>query len=81
MNDDAEVNRPELPEVRTESSGAAEAERSAFALHRDSLHPVATNNTGKTGKKQAPRGGVRLGATGRWMPREDSNLDRRNQNP
>ena len=35
MNDVAETNRTEVQEVRTEPSDAAEAERSAFAVHRD----------------------------------------------
>ncbi|WP_449280573.1 hypothetical protein [Leucobacter sp.] len=51
MNDDAEVNRPELPEVRTESSGAAEAERSAFALHRDpSLATTSGDHSSRVGR-------------------------------
>ncbi len=51
MNDDAEVNRPELPEVRTESSGAAEAERSAFAVHRDpSLTTTASGPGSRVGR-------------------------------
>ncbi|SJN10949.1 hypothetical protein FM113_10580 [Leucobacter sp. 7(1)] len=35
MNDHAETNRTELPDVRPEATEGAEAERSAFAVHRD----------------------------------------------
>ena len=35
MNDQAETSRTELPETRPEATEGAEAERSAFAVHRD----------------------------------------------
>ena len=42
MNDNAETHRTELPETRPEATESSEAERSAFAVHRDpSLTPSA----------------------------------------
>ncbi len=51
MNDVAETNRTELPEIRTEPTEVAEAERSAFAVHRDpSLTTTATDPDSRAGR-------------------------------
>ena len=50
MNDVAETNRTEVQEVRTEPSDAAEAERSAFAVHRDPSLTRGTDQSSRAGR-------------------------------
>jgi len=51
VNDHAETNRTELPDVRPEATEGAEAERSAFAVHRDpSLTGTATDPGSRVGR-------------------------------
>ncbi|MGO3151929.1 MAG: hypothetical protein ACTIJJ_04800 [Galactobacter sp.] len=51
MNDNTEIHRIELPEPRPEMVEGAEAERSAFAVHRDpSLTGTATNPGSRVGR-------------------------------
>ena len=50
MNDVAEMNRTEVQEVRTEPSDAAEAERSAFAVHRDPSLTRGTDQSSRAGR-------------------------------
>ena len=51
MNDQAELNHTESPEVRPEAVDGAEAERSAFAVHRDpSLTKVGADPGSRVGR-------------------------------
>lgn len=50
MNDVAETNRTEVQEVRIEPSDAAEAERSAFAVHRDPSLARGTDQGSRVGR-------------------------------
>jgi len=54
VNDVAETGRAESPEARTEPSDAADAERSAFAVHRD---PSLTATTAAAAADPASRVG------------------------
>ena len=51
MNDNAETHRTELPETRPEATESSEAERSAFAVHRDpSLTKVGADPGSRVGR-------------------------------
>lgn len=50
MNDVAQTNHTELQEVRIEPSDAAEAERSAFAVHRDPSLARGTDQGSRVGR-------------------------------
>ena len=51
MNDHTEIHRTELPETRPEMVEGAEAERSAFAVHRDpSLTTTAGDRSSRVGR-------------------------------
>jgi len=51
MNDHTETHRTELPETRPEMVEGAEAERSAFAVHRDpSLTTTAGDRSSRVGR-------------------------------
>ena len=51
MNENAETSRTELPETRPEMVEGGEAERSAFAVHRDpSLTTTAGDRSSRVGR-------------------------------
>lgn len=50
MIDAAETNRAEVPEARPEPTEAAEAERSAFAVHRDPSLTRGTHQGSRVGR-------------------------------
>ncbi|MGV2984269.1 hypothetical protein ACNPNP_11225 [Microbacterium sp. AGC85] len=51
MNDDTETNRTEMPDAQPATTEGAEAERSAFAVHRDpSLTTTAGDRSSRVGR-------------------------------